>query len=733
MEPAKDQAQQENSLHFLDYWRIIRVRKTVIISVFLLISITATIVTFILPRFYASTTSIEINPDAPVTVSMPQQAYLPYDPYFIATEFQKIQSVQVLGRVIDQLDLLNVWSKDLNNGMPLTQDEAMDIFKGRLSLVAERNTKLIDITVYDEKADEAAKLANAVAGAYYDYRLAEYNTNAMQQVQAMEGSFQQEETNIEALQSNVDQLRKDLGIIDTDPNSETPTTTLTQEQTERLTDQRNEDEHNYMQLLVALDELNDVAKTNPAELPDVLPSINPQDAILDDLVTKLHYNEQTLASQKVYYTTNLPDIQSLQKIGDELQQEINARVTGSLIGLTAKVASSKAAVDETTAELESAKSNDLAEISRGQPYWEAKHKLEDMRTFHTLVAEKIASDKLDLVTPKTRMVTIINPAVPSKDPAKPNKLVNILLGIIIGLIVGVGLAFFIEYLDTSVKTIDDVERALQSPVLGVIPQNVGVLLNEGVESQHAEAYRVLRTNLLFSRKDDKLNTIVVVSAGAGEGKSTTTVNLATVFAQTGQRVLLVDSDLRRPTLHKLLRVSNSVGLTNYLLKQNTIEEVVQRTSVPTLDLMASGKLPSSSMNILGSAQMKDLITELKQRYDYVFFDSPPIMGVSDAAVLASEMDMVVQVIQYRRYPQPMNIRAKQMIEKVGGNLIGLVLNNINMSQDESYYYYSGYYHGYYYYSKNEQEQEAESAEKAGKIADKNSGGDSDRAGIKQKY
>jgi capsular exopolysaccharide synthesis family protein len=291
------------------------------------------------------------------------------------------------------------------------------------------------------------------------------------------------------------------------------------------------------------------------------------------------------------------------------------------------------------------------------------------------------------------------------------------------LIVGVGLAFFIEYLDTSVKTIDDVERALQSPVLGVIPQNVGHVLDEGAESPHAEAYRVLRTNLLFSRKDDKLNTVCVVSAGAGEGKTTTVFNLATVFAQSGQRVIVVDSDLRRPALHKMLRVSNNVGLTSCLLKQNTIEQAIQTTSLPTLDFMASGKLPSSSLGILSSPQMKDLIGELKQRYDFVFFDSPPIMGVSDASVLASEVDLTLQVIQYRRYPQPMNIRAKQLIEKVGGNLIGIVLNNINMSQDESYYYYSGYYHDYYY-SKSEDE----SAAAADTPADRKP-----KAEIKQKY
>jgi len=234
---------------------------------------------------------------------------------------------------------------------------------------------------------------------------------------------------------------------------------------------------------------------------------------------------------------------------------------------------------------------------------------------------------------------------------------------------------------------------------------------------------VLRTNLLFSRKDEKFRTLVIVSAGAGEGKSTTALNLATVFAQAGQRVLIVDSDLRRPTLHKLLHVANDLGLTNYLLKQNTLEEVIQTTNVPMLNFMASGKLPSSSMSILNSAQMKDMIAELKQRYDLILFDSPPILGVSDASVLASEVDMVMQVIQYRRYPQPMNLRAKQVIEKVGGNFLGIVLNNINMSQDESYYYYSGYYHDYYS-SGNEKEQEA--------AATKDSG-DSDRGGIKQKY
>jgi capsular exopolysaccharide synthesis family protein len=236
----------------------------------------------------------------------------------------------------------------------------------------------------------------------------------------------------------------------------------------------------------------------------------------------------------------------------------------------------------------------------------------------------------------------------------------------------------------------------------------------------------LRTNILFSRKDTKANTITIVSAGAGEGKSTTTFNLATVFAQNDQRILIVDSDLRRPSLHKILKVSNAIGLTNYLLKQNTLEEVIQTTSIPTMDFLPSGKLPSSSMGVLSSVQMKDLIQDLKRRYDWIFFDSPPIMGVSDASILASEVDLVLQVIQYRRYPQPMTIRAKQMIEKVGGNLLGIVLNNISMASDSSYYYYSGYYYDYY----SKQPDEDGEVKPAKRIKTANS---EEKLEIKQKY
>jgi len=210
--------------------------------------------------------------------------------------------------------------------------------------------------------------------------------------------------------------------------------------------------------------------------------------------------------------------------------------------LSNNVSTARAAVDSLRASLKTARDTDIKRAEDGRPYYEAKRRLEEIQKFQTLLSYKMLSEKIDVALPRSMLVEIIDKAEPGIHPVRPKKALNIVLGIVIGLVVGVGLAFFIEYLDTSVKTIDDVERTLQAPVLGVIPQNVGYLIDEGSESPHAEAYRVLRTNLLFSRKDDKLNTVAVVSAGAGEGKSTTVLNLATVFAQSGQRVLVVDSD-----------------------------------------------------------------------------------------------------------------------------------------------------------------------------------------------
>jgi len=728
MDDFKTSAPPETRLHFLDYWRVIRIRKAIIITVFLITAIIATAVTFILPESYSSTARIKVENDVMDIGSitgMPQNNS--YDPYFIQTTFEIMQSQIVLSNVIAGMNLNVEWGKKYFNGETLKTSETMEILKQRMLLAPVKNTKLISITVYSDDKNEAAQLANAIAEAYRAYRFQSRQQLTENGLKTLEEQFQEQEQEIKTNQDYVELLRQQLHITD-QAGASGFTPTLTSEVLHQIEEQKIEKEQLYKEQFVQLQELQSIQQTNKDKLCDVLPQMV-QDAALNDLLSKLHEAQQKWVTMTNDYALTNYNIIRVQSLLDELNREIDDRVIGIMAGLESQVKSKKAALDAVTDLVDAAKTQDQEEARKNQPYYDQKRNLEQMQDMHKLLYSKLEAEKIDLSLPKNSMVQITDTAEPGKTPVKPNKTVNIVLGLVFGLIMGVGLAFFIEYLDTSVKTIDDVERTFQAPVLGVIPQNIGYLVDEGTESKHAEAYRVLRTNLLFSRKDEKLNTIVVVSAGAGEGKSTTTINLATVFAQAGNRVLVVDSDLGRPTLHKHFKVANNLGLTNYLLKQNKLIELVQTTAVPGLDFMSSGRLPNSSMGILGSAQMKEMIAELKQRYDFIFFDSPPILGVSDASILASEVDLVMQVIQYRRYPQPMTIRAKQMIEKVGGNFVGMVLNNINMSQDEGYYYYSGYYHDYYY-SRSASEQEAE-AKSEGDLGGADSG--KTETNIKQKY
>ncbi len=726
MDSPEAHATPESRLHFLDYWRIIRIRKAIILSVFLITTIIAILVTILMRPAYSSTATIQIQPDmvsdAPGFNELGTSA--PYDAYFMETELKTIQGQAVLSDVVKTLHLDEDWGKKMSpDGRPLKMNDAVEILRRYLSLDVERNTKLIDINVMNEDKDLAAHIANAVADSYKQYRFEQYQQRMLTGIQKLDEDYQAEETNIMMMQSNVDNLRDTLAIHDTGIDT-SPSTTINKEQMQHYSELLIEGQATYMKLESQITELQNIQATNPMMLRDVLPTIQ-TDSELSDLLSKLHDAEQRFVAEKNFAGQGNPDFVNLQATIVELNREIDARVQGIMVGFASNIKSQKAALDALNQQVQNAEDKDTQEAVRGQPYWQAKRTLQERLNLHQMLAAKVESDKADSLIPKTALVTVINSATPGDVPVRPQKTLQICMGAFFGLLVGIALAFFIEYLDTSVKTIDEVERVFQAPVLGVIPQNVGSLMDEGVDSSHAEAYRVLRTNILFSRKDENLNTLVVVSAGMGEGKSTTVLNLATVFAQAGQRTLVVDSDLRRPTLHKLLHLSNNKGLVNYLLKQNTLEQVIQTTPVQGLDFLASGKLPSGNMNILGSAVMKALITDLKQRYDFILFDSPPIMGLSDASVLASEVDLAIQIIQYRRYPQLMNIRAKQMVEKVGGNLVGIVLNNINMAQDESYYYYGGYYHA--------SEESREPAAKNASDDDDNPPGGAGRVGIDQKY
>ena len=700
--PSVDQS--SDKLHILDYWRIIRVRFVTILLVFLLTAVTTTVVTFLLSPTYMSLSRISVEKDTSDIAPLlgMQSGPAQFDPYFIQTEFEKIQSQKVLEKVVDTCKLTEEWKTDAGDSLSLPN--ARKMLEKMIDIRQYRNTSIIELRAYDRKPQLARQIAQALAEEYKNHRTSLQKDRVKIGIQALSKRMEEINEKITGMQATVDRLRTDLGISDAageESYSIIEPEIVRRYEAELIT---SKGVHTTQSTL-----LEGLKEQSVEQLRASILTAHP-DAQLDVLVRELHTGQQTLANHSIDLGEQHPRIKGLKKVVTTLEGQIDDRIQGVLAGLELRVKSSKAQVEQLQRDVAEAKQRESDMREKGRKYFDAKRELSNTTRIRDTILFRIMQEEVDLELPKSSTVEVIDDADLPEKAVKPNIPLNIALGMVVGLILGVGLAFFIEYLDTSVKTIDDVERALGAAVLGVIPQNVGSLLDEGDESPHAEAYRVLRTNILFAgRQTEDQTTFSVVSGGAGEGKTTTMFNLAVVFAQQGDRVLVVDSDLRRPSMHRFFKVSNNIGLTNYLLGQVTIDEVIQTSEIPSLHFVPSGKLPSSSMGILSSAKMKEFVVEMKSRYDYVFLDAPPIMGVSDASVLASMVDMCVLVVQYRKYPQLMTQRAKEMVTKVGGDLVGVVLNNINISQDSYYYYYSGYYYDYYYKSREKEEDSADEA------------------------
>lgn len=239
-------------------------------------------------------------------------------------------------------------------------------------------------------------------------------------------------------------------------------------------------------------------------------------------------------------------------------------------------------------------------------------------------------------------------------------------------------------------------RLLQRPVISKMPQSnqersVISLINP--KSPASEAYRVLRTNIQFSSADTEIKLLMVTSAGPGEGKSTTVSNLAVTYAQAEEKVLVIDADLRKPTMHRTFKLSNRKGLTNILTNQAQPWDAITASDVPNLDFITSGPIPPNPAELLGSRRMSALLEELKKQYSKIIIDTPPILALTDAQIISTLCDGVILVLDSGKVKKEIAQKAKESLSKVNAKILGVVLNNVSAKDNEAYYYYYYQYYG----------------------------------------
>jgi capsular exopolysaccharide synthesis family protein len=313
-----------------------------------------------------------------------------------------------------------------------------------------------------------------------------------------------------------------------------------------------------------------------------------------------------------------------------------------------------------------------------------------------------------------RTISVSEPAILEAEPVSPRKVKGLLFAAFIGLGLGIGIAFFFEYLDDSIKLAEEVERDLQLPFLGMIPaaqwnpDDLSVHRLDKLKQQGgvAESYRVVRSAIIFSMPREKLRSMLVTSAVPREGKTTTCVNLAIGFSQVEDRVLLIDADLRRGEIHKYFGFEKDKGLADILLGEATPEEAIKRGDVAKLDVITCGAYPANPAELLLGWRLKEFLDWAYKHYDRVVVDCPPVMGIADSAILGSVVDGVLFIIWAGRTSRRYVRVAKMTAVSRGAKVFGFVLNNLEPGRVGYYHYYPYYYSYYsrgYYYAHKEDE------------------------------
>lgn len=676
--------QSESTLHATDYWQVIKNRYGIILLTLLLVFMTASVITYVMPKKYESFATIEVKPRGraiePLGGELGNNG-TPMTQNFFGTEFEKIKSRNSLSRVIDNLDLTNKWGVDREN--------VINILKGIVETQNIRGTDLISIRVRHTNKEDARDITAEVARAYKDYRTSLEGKSMEKGISELKKAVREQEDKVEERRKVLTTISrtKDIvysgndgfgrvGGIDEDEMARHTLDQYTRLETEKSQLQT------QIQALLSYDSEQLLIYAAGLDLPDnVIRTIYPEYLAL----------KRGIEGNKANGLGNRhPTILSSMRILEKMKDQLDEGVVNLRTRMQNQLELAKERLVQAELKKDVAKKKAVEGNIDTQDYRDAKREFETEQALLDKMKLKLISAEIDLdITEET--ITVHDNPVISETPVSPNVTLNLVLGAMVGLIFGVGIAFILEYLDTSVKSLEDVERYLQVPVLAVIPKDVGVLHQQNGMSPDAEAYRILRTNIEFNRKNPEDNAITVVSGGAGEGKSTTLVNLAYICAQGGYTTLMIDADLRRPRLHTFFDINNSVGLTNFLTTELMLEDVILQTPVDNLFFMPSGILPADAAGILNSRRMSELIQDVKQRFDLVLVDSPPILGVSDASVLASEVDLTVIVVQHRKLPRNMLVRVKQAVENVGGHVLGVVLNNVDVRSDSQYQYYTSYY------------------------------------------
>ena len=724
----------EKEIHLRNYLRVIIKRRHTVYTFFAIVFAVTLIVTFSTTPMYTATTKVLIEKNERAKMTALDPYYMDFDPDFNETQYQLIKSFSVAQRVVSMItpgrrnsgavspqeENTNIasgtllWFRDLFStvlhiggrrpgpastpGQAGTKEDGLDPkaykmakeISGSIIVKPVKNSKIVDISYMSPDPKLAALIVNSVAKAYMDEVLDIRMGSSQYALKWLTEKADEERARLQKSEQALQEYMRDKDIATLENKL-----TMFPERVSEVATKLATAESKRKELETLYSQVKGLA--NNPEAVESLPAVA-SDPTIQSLRTQIMASEQKITDYQKKYGQKHPAM--VAAMGDlailkEKKLEQTRRVVESIKNeyelARASEENFRRFAGQTKAET----------LSIGEKFIQYGVLKREVETSRQLFDAIIARIKEQGVTQDIQTINawVIEKAEVPNSPTTPNTAKNILLGLIAGLMGGVGLAFFIDYLDNTIKSPEEIDSRFGVPVLGMVelltPEKGAVeeAVSKDPRSHIAENYRVIRTNILLSSAEKHPKNIVITSTSPQEGKTATAVNLAAILAQSGGPVLIMDADLRRPRIHKIFGIDNKTGLSTYLAGASDIS-FASSGLLPNLSILPAGPLPPNPSELLASNRMKELIASLEEKFDFIVWDTPPLFTVAESLVLCKMLNGTIFVTRAGKTTYEELGQGLKALSDIGARCFGVVINGLDLRESNRYYHrYYGYYYG----------------------------------------
>jgi len=732
------QRADDGGIDLWEYLRIVR-RRWLLIALSVLVVVGATaFFTLRMTRIYRATCTVRIETRAPQVlgrevedvVEMGTGSFWSNQEYY-ETQYRVIESRDVAGRVVTDFalhedpDFLGIPEEQRGDFEPVTIEQASLVLRGMLTVEPVKDSRLVEIHIDGPDPKRAMLLANAVARAYVDRNLETMLKSTVDAVDWLSGQLDEASAKLVSSEETLLQFKKEHGMLSVSlEDRQNILSSQMGETASKLTEARSR----RIEIESRRAAIRGVARSeNPMEIP--IDALN-QSPLIQGLKQK--YAELSLSHGELSerYGKNHPSIIELQAKMARIKKDIEREVGNILSAVDAELTAARATEVGLTRQLDEFKAQ-AQEVNEKEAAYRRldRDTANHAKVYEMLMGRTTEADLSRLL--RVNNVEVLDSALLPRVPIRPRLPLNLALAFVFGLILGLGVAVIVEFMDRTIKTQEDIE-ALGLPFLGIVPAissattggdyygkqgKAGRLprrkrrgpaaeelehdrfVDSHPKSQVAESLRSIRTNLLFMSAERPVGKILITSPSPQEGKTTVAANLAIVMAQSGSRVLIVDTDMRRPRLHKAFGIERPArGVSTMILGESTLEESVAPTGIDNLDLLPCGPIPPNPAELLHTEAFQRVVAALAGRYDRVIFDSPPVGVVTDAAILSRIVDGTLIIVKSLHTTRDAARHAVNVLKDIDAPVLGAVLNDLdlhNRRYGRTYYHYYRKY-GYYY-------------------------------------